>query len=38
MVIVSRPYNACDPGVHLGLPQKLRDLGVIAIPMDCLPG
>ncbi len=37
MVIISRPYNGCDPGVNLGLPQKLRDLGVIAIPMDCLP-
>ncbi|HXZ37678.1 MAG TPA: acyl-CoA dehydratase activase [Thermodesulfobacteriota bacterium] len=37
MVIVSRPYNGCDPGVNLGLPSKLRDLGVIAIPMDCLP-
>jgi len=37
MVIISRPYNGCDPGVNLSLPQKLRDLGVIAIPMDCLP-
>ncbi len=37
MVIVSRPYNGCDPGVNLGLPQKLRDLGVLAIPMDFLP-
>src|SRR4030042_6914105 len=37
MVIISRPYNGCDPGVNLGLTQKLRDLGVIAIPMDCLP-
>ncbi|MBU1205680.1 MAG: CoA activase [Proteobacteria bacterium] len=37
MVIISRPYNGCDPGVNLGLPQKLRDLGVISIPMDCLP-
>jgi predicted CoA-substrate-specific enzyme activase len=37
MVIISRPYNGCDPGVNLGLPQKLRDLGVTAIPMDCLP-
>jgi len=37
MVIVSRPYNGCDPGLNLGIPQKLRDLGVIAIPMDCLP-
>jgi predicted nucleotide-binding protein (sugar kinase/HSP70/actin superfamily) len=37
MVIISRPYTGCDPGVNLGLPQKLRDLGVIAIPMDFLP-
>ncbi len=37
MIIISRPYNGCDPGVNLGLPQKLRDLGVVAIPMDCLP-
>ena len=37
MVIISRPYNGCDPGVNLALPQKLRDLGVTAIPMDCLP-
>jgi len=37
MAIISRPYNGCDPGVNLGLPQKLRDLGVIALPMDCLP-
>ncbi len=37
MVIISRPYNGCDPGVNLSLPQKLRDLGVMAIPMDCLP-
>ena len=27
MVVVSRPYNGCDPGVNLGLPQKLRDRG-----------
>jgi predicted CoA-substrate-specific enzyme activase len=37
MVIISRPYNGCDPGMNLGLPQKLRDLGVVAVPMDCLP-
>ena len=36
MVVISRPYNGCDPGVNLGLPQKLRDLGVIGIPMDML--
>jgi predicted CoA-substrate-specific enzyme activase len=37
MVIVGRPYNSCDPGVNLELPKKLRDLGVLALPMDFLP-
>ena len=37
MVIVGRPYNSCDPGVNLEIPKKLRDLGVLAIPMDFLP-
>jgi len=37
LVIVSRPYNGCDRGVNLDLPKKLRDLGVLAIPMDFLP-
>ncbi len=37
MVIVSRPYNGFDPGVNLNLPRKLRQLGVLAIPMDMLP-
>jgi len=36
MVVVSRPYNGFDPGLNLGLPDKLRDLGVLAIPMDFL--
>jgi len=36
MVIVSRPYNGFDPGVNLNLPRKLRQLGVLAIPMDML--
>jgi len=36
-VIVSRPYNGCDPGANLGVPDKLRDLGVTAIPLDMLP-
>jgi predicted nucleotide-binding protein (sugar kinase/HSP70/actin superfamily) len=34
VVIVSRPYNGCDDGLNLGLPEKLRDLGVLAIPPD----
>ena len=37
MVIVGRPYNSCDAGVNLEIPKKLRDLGVLAIPMDFLP-
>jgi predicted CoA-substrate-specific enzyme activase len=37
MVIVGRPYNTCDSGVNLDLPKKLRDLGVLPMPMDFLP-
>ena len=37
LVIVSRSYNGCDRGMNLNLPEKLRDLGVVAIPMDFLP-
>jgi predicted CoA-substrate-specific enzyme activase len=37
MVIVGRPYNSCDPGVNLDIPKKLRDLGILPIPMDFLP-
>jgi predicted CoA-substrate-specific enzyme activase len=37
MVIVGRPYNSCDAGVNLEIPKKMRDLGVLAIPMDFLP-
>jgi predicted CoA-substrate-specific enzyme activase len=37
LVIVSRPYNGCDSGLNLNIPEKLRDLGCLAIPMDMLP-
>jgi predicted CoA-substrate-specific enzyme activase len=37
LVIVSRSYNGCDSGANLDLPRKLRDMGVLAIPMDFLP-
>ncbi|NWG03358.1 MAG: CoA activase, partial [Syntrophaceae bacterium] len=37
MVVVGRPYNSCDSGVNLEIPKKLRDLGVLPIPMDFLP-
>ena len=37
LAIVSRPYNGCDPGLNLNIPEKLRDLGRLAIPLDMLP-
>ena len=37
MVVVARPYNGFDPGLNLNLSAKLRDLGVVGIPMDFLP-
>lgn len=37
IIIVGRVYNTCDPGMTLNLPEKLRDLGVLAIPIDFLP-
>ncbi|MBN2375801.1 MAG: hypothetical protein JXD22_05350 [Sedimentisphaerales bacterium] len=35
-VIVSRPYNGCDPGVSLDLPRKLRKMNVLSVPIDFL--
>lgn len=37
IAMISRPYNGCDPGLNLDLPDKLRDLGVAAIPIDFMP-
>jgi predicted CoA-substrate-specific enzyme activase len=36
-VIVGRPYNSCDAGVNLEISKKLRDMGLLPIPMDYLP-
>jgi predicted nucleotide-binding protein (sugar kinase/HSP70/actin superfamily) len=36
-VVVGRSYNICDLAVSLGLPDKLRKMGVLAIPMELLP-
>ncbi|MFO8007657.1 MAG: acyl-CoA dehydratase activase [Candidatus Brocadiia bacterium] len=36
VVVFSRPYNGCDSGMNLAIPDKLRDLGVMAIPLDFL--
>ncbi|OGP50385.1 MAG: CoA activase [Deltaproteobacteria bacterium RBG_13_43_22] len=37
MMVVSRPYNGFDPGINLNIPKKLRDLGILAVPMDFFP-
>jgi predicted CoA-substrate-specific enzyme activase len=37
MVLIGRPYNALDPGMNLNLHRKLRQLGMLALPMDFLP-
>jgi predicted CoA-substrate-specific enzyme activase len=37
VVVVGRAYNSFDSGVNLGIPKKLADLGVLAVPMDFLP-
>ena len=34
VVVVSRPYNGCDPGLSLRIPDMLRDLGALAVPLD----
>jgi len=37
IVIVSRPYNGYDKRISLELPEKIRNLGYKAIPLDFLP-
>ena len=37
LVIVSRPYNGYDPRLSLELPDKVRNLGLKALPLDFLP-
>ncbi len=37
IVIVGRPYNTCDPGINIGLPQKVAQMGMPVIPLDMLP-
>ncbi|UCE25802.1 MAG: CoA activase, partial [Candidatus Zixiibacteriota bacterium] len=36
LVVVSRPYNGYDPKLSLDLPDKIRNLGIKAIPLDFL--
>lgn len=37
VVVLSRSYNSGDHGLSLGVPDKLRSLGAVAIPVDCVP-
>ncbi len=37
LVIVGRPYNICDYGANMELPDKIRQLEVQFIPMDFIP-
>lgn len=37
VVLLSRAYNAQDSGANLGMTEALYKLGVIPIPLDCLP-
>lgn len=36
-VMLGKAYNICDPALNLSLPAKLRHMGVIPLPFDCLP-
>ena len=36
-VLIGRSYNTGDAGLNMNLPAKIRDLGILAIPMDLLP-
>jgi predicted CoA-substrate-specific enzyme activase len=36
-VVCSRPYNGYDLGMNLNVPKKIRDLGVLSIPIDFIP-
>jgi len=37
VVIVGRAYNTCDEAMTLNLSEKLRDMNILAIPLDFLP-
>ena len=35
-VLVSRPYNGCDAGLNLDVARRMKDAGLLAVPMDML--
>ena len=36
IILVGRSYNTCDDGLNMNIPKKFKDLGVVALPLDCL--
>jgi len=36
-VVFARAYMSQDPGANLGVAEKLAQMGVAAVPLDCLP-
>lgn len=37
LLVVSRPYNGCDPKLSMEIPKRVRELGALAIPIDMVP-
>jgi predicted CoA-substrate-specific enzyme activase len=37
IVVIGRAYNTYDEAITLNVPEKLRDMNVLAIPLDFLP-
>ncbi len=35
-VLVSRPYNGCDAGLNMDVARRMREVGLLAVPMDFL--
>ncbi len=36
LILVGRPYNTCDEMLNMELPKKLKEMGILAFPMDFL--
>jgi predicted nucleotide-binding protein (sugar kinase/HSP70/actin superfamily) len=37
LVLIGRPYNLYDPGMNLGLPERIAEQGRTMVPLDLLP-
>ncbi len=36
-IVVGRPYTTYDPAVNMDIGKKIRDMGILAIPLEFLP-